>query len=187
VVNATSGSAYEPAPLKHTLPVSAAAIDADHLTQDASAGRRPRLPPGGLANMGQNGPGLARDSRRPCRRSTRGVYKLWEGRREDDAVVRDRERGVSPIRPKALHIATRNTSCCPALTGRAVPADRWILQGRVPRLAGVRFAAENAEPSSQLAPTKVILARHVSDLFPANWNWPDADPYSAKISTCPRW
>ncbi|MCW2688407.1 MAG: flavin-dependent oxidoreductase, partial [Mycobacterium sp.] len=75
------------------------------------------------------------------------LYKLWEGSWEDDAVVRDRDRGVFTEPDKVHHIGHSGEHfSVPGvhLSEPSIQRTPVIYQaGSSPR--GVRFAAENAE------------------------------------------
>ncbi|MEJ2866902.1 LLM class flavin-dependent oxidoreductase [Actinomycetospora sp. OC33-EN08] len=112
------------------------------------------------------------------------LYRLWEGSWEDDAVVRDAERGVFTDPEKIHHVHHHGTYfdvdgvhlCEPSPQRTPV-----IYQaGASPR--GQRFAAENAEAIFTGAPTKEGLARTVSDIRKQLADV-GRDPYSAKIYT----
>lgn len=110
------------------------------------------------------------------------LYKLWEGSWEDDAVVRDRERGVFTDPDKVHHIGHSGTHFSVPGVHLAEPSPQRtpvIYQaGSSPR--GVRFAAENAEAIFTAAPTKAILAETVSTIR-RELELAGRDPYSAKI------
>ncbi|WP_067688459.1 LLM class flavin-dependent oxidoreductase [Nocardia jejuensis] len=92
------------------------------------------------------------------------LYKLWEGSWEDDAVVRDVERGVYVDPAKVHHIGHRGTHYTVPGIHLSEPSPQrtpTIYQaGASPR--GVRFAAENAEAIFIAGPSKRILAQTVS-------------------------
>ncbi|MDT3396560.1 LLM class flavin-dependent oxidoreductase [Streptomyces sp. B1866] len=112
------------------------------------------------------------------------LYKLWEGSWEDDAVVRDRERGVFTDPAKVHPVGHRGTHFTVLGIHLAEPSPQRtpvIFQaGASPR--GVRFAAENAEAIFVGAPTRAILrdtvARIRKELVRAG-----RDPYAARIYT----
>jgi long-chain alkane monooxygenase len=110
------------------------------------------------------------------------LYKLWEGSWEDDAVIRDRERGVFTDPAKVHHIGHQGTHfSVPGVHLSEPSAQRTpvIYQaGSSPR--GVRFAAENAEAIFTAAPTKAILRDTVSTIR-RELELAGRDPYSAKI------
>src|SRR5882757_4926602 len=84
------------------------------------------------------------------------LYKLWEGSWEDDAVVRDRARGIFTDPDKVHHIGhVGEHFSVPGvhLVEPSIQRTPVIYQaGSSPR--GVRFAAENAEAIFTAAPTK---------------------------------
>jgi long-chain alkane monooxygenase len=110
------------------------------------------------------------------------LYKLWEGSWEDDAVVRDRERGIFTDPAKVHHIGHDGTHFSVPGVHLAEPSPQRtpaIYQaGSSPR--GVRFAAENAEAILTAAPTKAILRETVSTIR-RELELAGRDPYSAKI------
>jgi len=110
------------------------------------------------------------------------LYKLWEGSWEDDAVVRDRERGIFTDPDKVHHIGHNGKHFSVPGVHLAEPSLQRtpvIYQaGSSPR--GVRFAAENAEAIFTAAPTKAILRETVSTIR-RELELAGRDPYSAKI------
>ncbi|BBZ28612.1 putative monooxygenase [Mycolicibacterium madagascariense] len=110
------------------------------------------------------------------------LYKLWEGSWEDDAVIRDRERGVFTDPAKVHHIGHAGTHFTVPGIHLSEPSPQRtpvIFQaGASPR--GVRFAAENAEAIFTAAPTKAILAETVSTIR-RELELAGRDPYAAKI------
>ncbi|MDF2826026.1 MAG: 5,10-methylene tetrahydromethanopterin reductase [Mycobacterium sp.] len=110
------------------------------------------------------------------------LYKLWEGSWEDDAVVRDRERGVFTDPAKVHHIGHRGRHfSVPGihLSEPSLQRTPVIFQaGASPR--GVRFAAENAEAIFTAAPTKAILRENVTTIR-RELELAGRDPYAAKI------
>lgn len=110
------------------------------------------------------------------------LYKLWEGSWEDDAVLRDTERGVFTDPDKVHHIGHEGRHFSVPGVHLAEPSPQRtpvIYQaGSSPR--GVRFAAENAEAIFTAAPTKAILAETVSTIR-RELELAGRDPYSAKV------
>jgi FMN-dependent oxidoreductase (nitrilotriacetate monooxygenase family) len=110
------------------------------------------------------------------------LYKLWEGSWEDDAVLRDRERGIFTDPDKVHHIGHEGEHFSVPGVHLAEPSIQRtpvIYQaGSSPR--GVRFAAENAEAIFTAAPTKAILRETVSRIR-QELELAGRDPYSAKI------
>jgi long-chain alkane monooxygenase len=110
------------------------------------------------------------------------LYKLWEGSWEDDAVIRDRERGVFTDPAKVHHIGHAGTHFSVPGVHLSEPSSQRtpvIYQaGSSPR--GVRFAAENAEAIFTAAPTKAILRETVTTIR-RELELAGRDPYSAKI------
>jgi FMN-dependent oxidoreductase (nitrilotriacetate monooxygenase family) len=110
------------------------------------------------------------------------LYKLWEGSWEDDAVIRDRERGVFTDPDKVHHIGHEGRHfSVPGihLSEPSLQRTPVIFQaGASPR--GVRFAAENAEAIFTAAPTKAILKENVTTIR-RELELAGRDPYAAKI------
>ncbi len=110
------------------------------------------------------------------------LYKLWEGSWEDDAVLRDRERGVFTDPTKVHHIGHAGTHFTVPGIHLSEPSPQRtpvIFQaGSSPR--GVRFAAENAEAIFTAAPTKAILRETVTTIR-RELELAGRDPYAAKI------
>ncbi|MEV4421355.1 LLM class flavin-dependent oxidoreductase [Patulibacter sp. NPDC049589] len=110
------------------------------------------------------------------------LYKLWEGSWEDDAVVRDRERGVftdpAKVHPIAHH--GRHFDVPGIHISEPSPQRSPVIYqaGASPR--GRRFAAENAEAIFTGAPTKALLKEAVADIR-AQLSDAGRDPYSARI------
>jgi len=92
------------------------------------------------------------------------LYKLWEGSWEDDAVVRDAERGVYTDPAKVHHIGHDGKHfTVPGIhVGEPSPQRTPVIYqaGASPR--GTRFAAENAEAIFIAGPSKRVLAQTVS-------------------------
>jgi len=110
------------------------------------------------------------------------LYKLWEGSWEDDAVVRDRERGVFTDPDKVHHIGHAGTHFTVPGIHLSEPSPQrtpvLFQAGASPR--GVRFAAENAEAIFTAAPTKEILRETVTTIR-RELELAGRDPYAAKI------
>lgn len=110
------------------------------------------------------------------------LYKLWEGSWEDDAVIRDRERGVFTDPDKVHHIGHAGTHfTVPGIhLSESSPQRTPVMfqAGASPR--GVRFAAENAEAIFTAAPTKEILRETVTTIR-RELELAGRDPYAAKI------
>jgi len=110
------------------------------------------------------------------------LYKLWEGSWEDDAVVRDRARGVFTDPDKVHHIGHDGRYFSVPGVHLVEPSPQRtpvIYQaGSSPR--GVRFAAENAEAIFTAAPTKAVL-RHTVATIRRELELAGRDPYGAKI------
>jgi FMN-dependent oxidoreductase (nitrilotriacetate monooxygenase family) len=110
------------------------------------------------------------------------LYKLWEGSWEDDAVIRDHERGVYTDPAKVHHIGHVGKHFTVPGIHLCEPSPQRtpvIFQaGASPR--GVRFAAENAEAIFTAAPTKAILRETVTTIR-RELELAGRDPYSARI------
>ncbi len=110
------------------------------------------------------------------------LYKLWEGSWEDDAVVRDKERGVFTDPAKVHHIGHQGKHFSVPGIHLSEPSPQrtpvMFQAGASPR--GVRFAAENAEAIFTAAPTKAILRENVSTIR-RELELAGRDPYAAKI------
>ncbi|NKX86569.1 LLM class flavin-dependent oxidoreductase [Nocardia coubleae] len=92
------------------------------------------------------------------------LYKLWEGSWEDDAVIRDADRGIYTDPAKVHHIGHYGKHyTVPGIHVSEPSPQRTpvIYQaGASPR--GVQFAAENAEAIFIAGPSKRVLAQTVS-------------------------
>lgn len=110
------------------------------------------------------------------------LYKLWEGSWEDDAVVRDAERGLYIDPEKVHHIGHRGPHFTVPGIHLSEPSPQRspvIYQaGASPR--GVRFAAENAEAIFVGPPSKRVLRDTVARIRAALVD-AGRDPYSARI------
>ncbi|MEU4709547.1 LLM class flavin-dependent oxidoreductase [Nocardia salmonicida] len=110
------------------------------------------------------------------------LYKLWEGSWEDDAVVRDAERGIYTDPAKVHHIGHYGKHyTVPGIHVSEPSPQRTpvIYQaGASPR--GVRFAAENAEAIFIAGPSKRVLAQTVSRVRDA-LEAAGRDRYAARI------
>ncbi len=109
-------------------------------------------------------------------------YKLWEGSWEDDAVLRDAERGiftdpakVHPIAHEGRFFQVPGIHLCEPSPQRTPTIYQAGASSR-----GKRFAAENAEAIFVAAPTKDLLRKVVADLR-ARLREAGRDPYSARI------
>ncbi len=109
-------------------------------------------------------------------------YKLWEGSWEDDAVLRDRERGiftdpakVHPIAHDGRFFQVPGIHLCEPSPQRTPTIYQAGASSR-----GKRFAAENAEAIFVAAPTKDLLRAVVADLR-ARVGEAGRDPYDVRI------
>ncbi|MEU6561758.1 LLM class flavin-dependent oxidoreductase [Nocardia nova] len=110
------------------------------------------------------------------------LYKLWEGSWEDDAVVRDRERGVYVDPSKVHHIghSGRHFSVPGIHLSEPSPQRTPVIYqaGASPR--GIAFAAGNAEAIFVAAPSKRVLAQTVTRVRDA-LEAAGRDRYAARI------
>lgn len=174
----TTGTGFE-----HPYPFARRMSTLDHLT-DGRVGWNvvTGYLPAAARNMGDDDQ-LAHDARYDrADEYLEVLYKLWEGSWEDDAVVRDRERGVYTDPTKVHHIghAGKHFRVPGIHVSEPSPQRTPVIYqaGASPR--GVRFAAENAEAIFTAAPTKAILAETVSTIR-RELELTGRDPYSAKI------
>ncbi len=93
------------------------------------------------------------------------VYKLWEKSWEDDAVVRDKERGVftdpakvHPINHRGRHYQVPGFHLCEPSPQRT---PLLYQAGTSPR--GTRFAARHAEATFVSGPSVAVVKRYVDD------------------------
>jgi FMN-dependent oxidoreductase (nitrilotriacetate monooxygenase family) len=94
------------------------------------------------------------------------LYKLWEGSWEEDAVVRDAERGIYTDPAKVHPIEHEGTYFkVPGIHLSEPSAQRTpLLYQAGTSTRGKRFAAENAEAIFAAAPTAGILANQIADI-----------------------
>jgi FMN-dependent oxidoreductase (nitrilotriacetate monooxygenase family) len=112
------------------------------------------------------------------------LYKLWEGSWEDDAVVRDRERGVFTDPSKVHEIGHRGKHfTVPGIhISEPSPQRTPVIYQAGASSRGIGFAAENAEAIFVAAPTKEVLTpvvKRIRDALEAAGR----DRYSARIYT----
>ncbi len=108
----TTGTGFE-----HPYPFARRVSTLDHLTKAASAGTSSTgYLPAAARNMGQTDQ-PAHDARYDhADEYLEVLYKLWEGSWEDDAVIRDKERGVFTDPRQVHHIGHQGTiSACPGV------------------------------------------------------------------------
>lgn len=112
------------------------------------------------------------------------LYKLWEGSWEDDAVIRDRERGVFTNPDKVHHIGHEGTYfSVPGIhLSEPSPQRTPVIYQAGASSRGVRFAAKHAESIFISAPAKHVLKERVSAIR-AELAKAGRDPYSARIYT----
>lgn len=176
----TAGTAYE-----HPYPFARRMTTLDHLTKgrvgwNVVTGYLPSA----ARNMGHDDQ-LEHDDRYDhADEYLEVLYKLWEGSWEDDAVVRDRERGVFTDPSKVHEIGHHGKHFTVPGSHISEPSPQRtpvIYQaGASPR--GIEFAAENAEAIFVAAPNKQLLAatvRRIRDSLEAAGR----DRYSARIYT----
>jgi len=94
------------------------------------------------------------------------LYKLWEGSWEDDAVVRDRERGIFTDPAKVHPIEHDGTYfTVPGIhVSEPSPQRTPLLYQAGASARGRQFASENAEAIFVSAPKAEILARTIADV-----------------------
>jgi FMN-dependent oxidoreductase (nitrilotriacetate monooxygenase family) len=176
----TAGTAYE-----HPYPFARRMSTLDHLTEgrigwNVVTGYLPSA----ARNMGKDDQ-LEHDERYDhADEYLEVLYKLWEGSWEDDAVVRDREKGiytdpskVHEIGHKGKHFTVPGIHISEPSPQRSPVIYQAGASGR-----GVAFAAENAEAIFVAAPTKEVLkgsVKKVRDALEAAGR----DRYSARIYT----
>ena len=93
------------------------------------------------------------------------TYKLWEGSWEDDALLKDRERGIysdpSKIH-KIDHVSERYSVQGPHLPSPS-PQRTPVLYQAGSSVSGREFAARNAEATFIIAPTPAIAKQLIDD------------------------
>jgi len=94
------------------------------------------------------------------------VYKLWEGSWDDDAVVRDRVRGVfaQPGKVRKIHHKGEHYTVDAIHLCEPSPQRTPVLYQAGTSGKGKDFAARHAECVFMAAPTKQIIARSVADI-----------------------
>ena len=109
-------------------------------------------------------------------------YKLWEGSWEDDAVLRDAERGIfsDPAKVHPIEHDGRFYQVPGHHLSEPSPQRTPTIYQAGASSRGKRFAAENAEAIFVAAPTKALLTKVVADLR-AQLAEAGRDPYSARI------
>nr|WP_255572666.1 LLM class flavin-dependent oxidoreductase [Leucobacter tenebrionis] len=155
----TAGTAFE-----HPVPFARRLSTLDHLTKgrvgwNVVTGYLPSA----ARNLGQDDQ-LEHDQRYDhADEYLEVIYKLLEGSWEDDAVVRDRERGVFTEPDKVHHIGHHGTHFkVPGIHLSEPSPQRTPLvfqAGASPR--GIRFAAQNAEAIFIASPTKAVAKQSV--------------------------
>jgi FMN-dependent oxidoreductase (nitrilotriacetate monooxygenase family) len=136
----------------------------------------------GARNLGENAQ-LTHDNRYDVADEYLEVcYKLWEGSWEDDAVIRDRARGVFTDPDKVHGIAHEGEFfkvpgihlCEPS------PQRSPVIYQAGASTRGKQFAAEHAEAIFTAAPTKELLKDVVGDIRD-RMRAVGRDPYDARI------
>ncbi|PJJ71825.1 FMN-dependent oxidoreductase (nitrilotriacetate monooxygenase family) [Diaminobutyricimonas aerilata] len=176
----TAGTAYE-----HPYPFARRMSTLDHLTKgrvgwNVVTGYLPSA----ARNMGHDDQ-LEHDDRYDhADEYLEVLYKLWEGSWEDDAVVRDRERGVYTEPSKVHEIGHKGTHfTVPGIhISEPSPQRTPVLYqaGASPR--GIAFAAANAEAIFVAAHSKDVLKKTVSRIRDA-LEAAGRDRYAARIYT----
>jgi FMN-dependent oxidoreductase (nitrilotriacetate monooxygenase family) len=112
------------------------------------------------------------------------LYKLWEGSWEDDAVVKDRERGIFTDPSKVHEIGHEGKHFkVPGIhISEPSPQRTPVIYQAGASKRGMTFAAENAEAIFVAAPTKETLKSTVSRIRDA-LEAAGRDRYAAKIYT----
>ncbi|QIM17385.1 LLM class flavin-dependent oxidoreductase [Leucobacter insecticola] len=174
----TAGTAYE-----HPVPFARRLSTLDHLTKgrvgwNVVTGYLPSA----ARNLG-NDDQLEHDQRyEHADEYLEVVYKLLEGSWEDDAVVRDRERGVFAEPEKVHHIGHEGTHYkVPGIHLSEPSPQRTPLlfqAGASPR--GIGFAAQHAEAIFIASPTNAVAKKSV-DAIRAALVEAGRDPESAKV------
>ncbi|WP_210479528.1 LLM class flavin-dependent oxidoreductase [Naasia sp. SYSU D00948] len=176
----TAGTAYE-----HPYPFARRMTTLDHLTKgrvgwNVVTGYLPSA----ARNMGHDDQMEHDDRYDHADEYLEVLYKLWEGSWEDDAVVKDRERGVFTDPSKVHEIGHRGKHFTVPGIHISEPSPQRspvIYQaGASPR--GIAFAAGNAEAIFVAAPTKEVLTGTVSRIRDA-LEAAGRDRYAAKIYT----
>ncbi|WP_284255663.1 LLM class flavin-dependent oxidoreductase [Pseudolysinimonas kribbensis] len=112
------------------------------------------------------------------------LYKLWEGSWEDDAVVKDRERGVftDPSKVHEIGHEGRHFKVPGIHISEPSPQRTPVIYQAGASKRGMSFAAENAEAIFVAAPTKETLKSTVARIRDA-LETAGRDRYAAKIYT----
>jgi FMN-dependent oxidoreductase (nitrilotriacetate monooxygenase family) len=176
----TAGTAYE-----HPYPFARRMTTLDHLTKgrvgwNVVTGYLPSA----ARNMGHEDQMEHDDRYDHADEYLEVLYKLWEGSWEDDAVIKDRERGIFTDPSKVHEIGHRGKHFTVPGIHISEPSPQRtpvIYQaGASPR--GIAFAAGNAEAIFVAAPTKEVLKGTVSRIRDALES-AGRDRYAAKIYT----
>ena len=176
----TAGTAYE-----HPYPFARRMSTLDHLTEgrigwNVVTGYLPSA----ARNMGKDDQ-LEHDERYDhADEYLEVLYKLWEGSWEDDAVIRDRERGIytDPAKVHAIGHQGKHFSVPGIHISEPSPQRSPVIYQAGASGRGVAFAAENAEAIFVAAPTKEVLKGSVAKVRDA-LEAAGRDRYSARIYT----
>jgi FMN-dependent oxidoreductase (nitrilotriacetate monooxygenase family) len=158
----TAGTAYE-----HPYPFARRMSTLDHLTEgrvgwNVVTGYLPSA----ARNMGHTDQ-LEHDARYDYADEYLEVlYKLWEASWEDDAVIRDRERGVftDPAKVHPIEHAGTHFTVPGIHLSEPSPQRTPVIYQAGASSRGIAFAAENAEAIFVGAPTKATLRKQVDSL-----------------------
>ncbi|TPW74076.1 LLM class flavin-dependent oxidoreductase [Schumannella soli] len=176
----TAGTAYE-----HPYPFARRLTTLDHLTKgrvgwNVVTGYLPSA----ARNMGHDDQ-LEHDDRYDhADEYLEVLYKLWEGSWQDDAVVKDRERGIFTDPAKVHEIGHQGKHfTVPGIhISEPSPQRTPVIYQAGASSRGIGFAAGNAEAIFVAAPSKEVLRSTVSKIRDA-LEAAGRDRYSAKIYT----
>ena len=176
----TAGTAYE-----HPYPFARRLTTLDHLTKgrvgwNVVTGYLPSA----ARNMGHDDQMEHDDRYDHADEYLEVLYKLWEGSWEDDAVVKDRERGIFTDPSKVHEIGHKGKHfTVPGIHISEPSAQRTpVIYQAGASSRGIAFAAGNAEAIFVAAPSKEVLRTTVSKIRDALES-AGRDRYAAKIYT----
>ncbi|WP_243061905.1 LLM class flavin-dependent oxidoreductase [Humibacter sp. RRB41] len=176
----TAGTAYE-----HPYPFARRMSTLDHLTKgrvgwNVVTGYLPSA----ARNMGHDDQAEHDDRYDHADEYLEVLYKLWEGSWEDDAVVKDAERGIFTDPAKVHEIGHKGKHFTVPGIHIAEPSPQRtpVIYQAGASSRGMRFAAENAEAIFIAGPTKSVVASTVKKIRDA-LEAAGRDRYAAKIYT----
>ena len=176
----TAGTAYE-----HPYPFARRMSTLDHLTKgrvgwNVVTGYLPSA----ARNMGHDDQAEHDDRYDHADEYLEVLYKLWEGSWEDDAVVKDAERGIFTDPAKVHEIGHKGKHFTVPGIHIAEPSPQRtpVIYQAGASSRGTRFAAENAEAIFIAGPTKAVVASTVKKIRDA-LEAAGRDRYAAKIYT----